>query len=147
MTSNMVVRFDPRKSLLELMEPLKDLNPGARRRRMKIIGEYLAELIDRHRGPFTIEYLENAIAGRQDIGEPLRRALMAEYLSRDGRCPIAGGFSPAEVKTRGNVETGALILASSRRCNYCNVAYVPKSGNQMYCSALCRNRHRSNGRE
>jgi hypothetical protein len=107
---------------------------------MEKLGKDLAELIKRKRGPFTIEYLENVLAKnpRQQIGEPLRRALMAEVLSRDGRCPIAGAYSPVETKSLGNVESGSLILRESVRCPCCQVPFVPVVGNQVYCSELCR---------
>ena len=141
------MKVDPLTMLLKLLEPTEGLRPRARRRRVKEIGEYLAILIDRKRGPFTVEYFDNVVRGKMNIGEPLARALRAEYLSRDGRCAIYGSFSPAEVRTRGNVESGALILASSRRCRYCNVAFVPKSGNQSSCSAICRRKYYKNGRE
>ena len=141
--SQTVKRFDPLEALRELVAPLYELRSGPRRRRMEKLGRDLAHLINRKRGPFTREYLENVLAKdpRQAIGEPLRRALMAEVLSRDGRCPSAGAYSPIELKSIGNIAPGSLVLRGSETCPNCRVSFVPVVGNQVYCSELCRLRH------
>lgn len=135
--SGPVVRFDPSAELRGLFSVLAALRPATRAEAKEALGRRLAETIGRERGAFTTSYLENVVAGRQEAGAPLVRALRALWIARNGGSPIAGAFEPIEVRSRGDVEPGSLILGGSTRCENCGVPFVGRE-NQRTCSKVCK---------
>src|SRR3990172_5202329 len=139
-SSTGISRFDAVGELRRLLAAFDSLSAGARSRAKLELGWRLAETIGRERGSFSPAYLENVIAGRQDPGAPLVRALRALWISANGGSPIVGAFEPIEVRSRGDVEPGALFLGHSSRCLNCGVSFVGRE-NQRTCSKTCKGEH------
>lgn len=124
-------KFDPVETLRDLLGP----DPSARTKRQ--VARLLND-IGRPTRPWSVGYIENIAADRQDPGAPVVRALRAVWIRQNGGSPIVGAFENAIVKIRpGQVESGALVLGKSRRCPYCGTPFVPAVGNQVYDSLIC----------
>jgi len=126
-----LIPFQPK----HMLETLLSRFPSAAHKRR--IARRLARRVSRRR-PFSVGYLENVVAGRQECSSrgKLYLALRAVWVEEIGGNPIVGAYEAIELKAiPGRVEPHSLVLADSIRCAYlpCNIPFVPRSSSQKYC--------------
>lgn len=131
MSETYIGTFDPVKTLQDLLGD----DPSAAGK--KAVAKFLSRIGD-HSPPWSVGYIENIVAGRQEPGAPIASALRAVWIHKNGGPPIVGAFAPVQVRARSDaVETGSLVLGRSTRCSECNYPIVPKTPNGKTCSDIC----------
>jgi hypothetical protein len=99
------------------------------------IGKLLAGIIKK-KTPYTPDYLDNILLGRQKISQPIFSALYAYWISTSSENPSLKISKPVQVKSLPHrVQNGSLILGSSIHCEFrfCGIPFVPVTHNQKYC--------------
>lgn len=93
--------------------------------------------------PWGWRYLRNVLNENIDASADLMAAIYALGAHSDGTPKLVAMARQVMVLAVGKVEPGAIILADSQPCGnpYCPVKFVPRSGNQKYCSNECRKKH------
>lgn len=85
-------------------------------------------------------YLRNILNGKLEASRQIAQAIMALGAVVDGTHPLMAASHPVQVFARGDVKSGAIVLASSRRCANpaCPIEFVPVVPRQRFCCVECR---------
>ena len=146
-TKNVALRASQRGSTKDLLRALiesLDHNPDLINvKDMEAIAVRLSEVAQRpKRGkqPWGWRMLRNVLNEKIDASQEFVSAVYALGANTDGTPKLVAMARQVMVLAVGKVEPGAVILGDSQACGnpYCSVKFVPRSGNQVYCSEECR---------
>lgn len=116
------------------------VDEGHKRQNLEELGQRMAKIIGR-KEPWSYRALNGVFNGQSgfSLTAEMEKALLALTLRMDGGSPWQALIKPVQVYSlNGHVQPGSIILGESRRCEGCQVLFVPKVPWQRYCCQDCR---------
>lgn len=105
---------------------------------LTVVGRELSALVNKVPA-WKRSYLSNVLNRRQEASAQFVQAIVAWGAVVDGMPAVMANTQDVVVRAQpGQLHPGAVVLAASRRCRTCRVAFVPRVPWQVCCSASCR---------
>ncbi|HXV98622.1 MAG TPA: hypothetical protein VEC93_09370 [Anaerolineae bacterium] len=108
---------------------------GSKQRNLEELGWRMAKIIGRSE-PWSYRALNGVLNGQSgyNLTEEMQRALQALTVQMDGGSPLQALIKPIQAYSiNGHVKAGSIILGESRRCETCQVLFVPRVPWQKFC--------------
>ena len=129
-----------RNDLIYLYRLINGLETKFKKRLVIELGERLAATIGKEPA-WSYKTLDNMLNNRVKITGEMSEAIRIYGSVLDGQSEIQARLHLIEAYSiNGNVPNGAVILGKSGHCHNrdCQLLFVGKSGNQIYCCEKCR---------
>ncbi|MBX3048417.1 MAG: hypothetical protein KIT46_04610 [Anaerolineales bacterium] len=109
------------------------------------IAEELSEMVGQSPA-WGWRYLHGVLNQKQAASAKLTQAIFAWGAVVDGMPAVMANTQDVVVRAQpGQLHPGAVVLAASRRCRTCRVAFVPRVPWQRWCTSKCRGRSEGGG--
>ncbi|MBX3005971.1 MAG: hypothetical protein KF821_09135 [Anaerolineales bacterium] len=120
------------------IEPKADGGYAVSVETLTTVAAELSELVDVS-PPWGWRYMHGVINGKTKASAKLAQAIFAWGAVVDGSPALLANTQDVVVRAHpGQLHPGSVVLASSRRCPACRVAFVPTVPWQRYCRPQCR---------